>query len=70
MIIPGFLINGGIALGIIGYVGGPPMANGAADVAAKVVATGTAATIHGLKETGAQLKAAQVTEPKTDKKGN
>jgi hypothetical protein len=70
VIIPKFLIHGGVALGIIGYVGGPDMANGAADVAANVIGTGTAATIHGLKETGKQLKAAQVAEPKTDKKGN
>jgi hypothetical protein len=70
VIVPGILIKGGIALGLIGYVGGASMANGAADVAAKVVGTGTAATIHGLKQTGEELKAAQVAEPKTDKKAN
>jgi hypothetical protein len=48
----GILIKSGVILGIIGYVGGRVMANGAADVAANVIGTGTAATIHGLKQTG------------------
>jgi hypothetical protein len=70
VIVPGILIKTGVALGIIGYVGGASMANGAADVAAQVIGVGSAATIHGIKQTGVELKAAQVAEPKTDKKGN
>jgi hypothetical protein len=66
----GILIKSVIILGGIGYVGGASMANGAADVAANVVGTGTAATIHGLKQTGEELKAAQADEAKTEKKGN
>jgi hypothetical protein len=63
----GILIKSTVILGLIGYVGGPDMANGAADVAANVIGTGSAATIHGVKQTGAELKAAQATEKK---KGN
>jgi spore maturation protein SpmA len=66
----GVLVKSVIILGGIGYVGGPAMANGAADVAANVIGTGSAATMHGLKQTGHELKAAQADETKTDKKGN
>lgn len=62
MIGTGLAVKSIVVLGAIGYVGGPAMANGAADVAASVIGIGSAATMHGVKQTGAELKSAQ-TDP-------
>jgi hypothetical protein len=72
VIFSGVAVKSIVILGGISYVGGQAMGMSAADVAAQVIGGGSAATVHMVRQTGAELKAAQAQDPtaKTDKKGN